>query len=513
MVKTKFMKKEKIDKQIVQDNAVQVSRASGGAGVMGAATGPSRRVSILKRTLVEMKLWNKCPATWTCLLAVFTAIANAAEPGVGDDVMPIQVRLGVLSTGGYELVQCRRAGLPREWEGYAPRIALETNKPAALRRAPSGLEAPLYGEFTLGSSEHPATFTVLVDEPDGKPARLWVDRNGNGDLTDDPLIEWTFRRKRNPYPMEPDYTTGYYGQATFLIQDGGQPLEFGVKMRRWTKDHPDFEQYGNVLSSNREYAPTGYVTLHGKSIRAALDDEKVRGDFRGATNEPESGVYLLLDLNGDGRFVQRGERFDVRKPFNIAGTTYEITEMSPLGESFKIVKSQHTVSEVPILPDFVVGVKIPPFEKTTLAGRKLNFPADYKGKLVLIDFWATWCSPCVAEEPNLRVAYTNFHDQGFEILGVSQDFPGVREMLVNYTKDMPWPQIYEGGSEGLPRYFGVRGIPYWLLVDGDTGEILATSDDMRRRPKETTILTPTQFPGLTATLQEAFKKKAAKIGK
>src|SRR6266567_4522316 len=122
MVKSKLMKKEKKDKQIVQDNAVQVSGASGGAGVMGAATGPSRRMSILKSTLVELKLWNKCPAMWTCLLAVFMAIANAAEPSVSDDAKSIQVRLGFLSTGGNELVQ-RRQG-PREW--YNRRIALGT---------------------------------------------------------------------------------------------------------------------------------------------------------------------------------------------------------------------------------------------------------------------------------------------------------------------------------------------------------------------------------------------------
>src|ERR1051326_7997461 len=75
------------------------------------------------------------------------------------------------------------------------RIVLAKQQPTSVLRIPSGLEAPLYGELSFGPRENPTTFTFLLDEPDGKPSRLWVDRNGNADLTDDPPVEWTFVRR------------------------------------------------------------------------------------------------------------------------------------------------------------------------------------------------------------------------------------------------------------------------------------------------------------------------------
>src|SRR6266699_2667329 len=125
----------------------------------------------------------------------------------------------------------------------------------------------------------------------------------------------------------------------------------------------------------------------GKSIRVALDDYGAGGDYRGR-------VALRLDLDGNGRFVQRGESFDIAKPFNVGGTTYEIADMSPLGDAFKIGKSQQKVPEIPIVPDFDVGEKVPPFVKTALDGRKVSFPDDYKGRRVLLELLATWCGLC-----------------------------------------------------------------------------------------------------------------------
>jgi peroxiredoxin len=127
------------------------------------------------------------------------------------------------------------------------------------------------------------------------------------------------------------------------------------------------------------------------------------------------------------------------------------------------------------------GQKAPVFETKTVDGKTVKFPDDYKGKVVLLDFWATWCGPCRKELPNVVATYQQYHAKGFEVLSVSLDQPRQGPALLQFIHDnnMTWPQIYDGHywKAAVAEKYGVHAIPCPVLVDGDTGLILAEGPD------------------------------------
>ncbi len=121
-----------------------------------------------------------------------------------------------------------------------------------------------------------------------------------------------------------------------------------------------------------------------------------------------------------------------------------------------------------------VGDMAPDFEAAGLDGTAFKL-SDYRGKVVLLDFWATWCGPCVAELPIVIEAYETHHSKGFEIIGISLDDD--RAALDNFLAGRPamtWVQVFDGlGWESrIGELYGVNAIPHTLLLDKE-GKVYA----------------------------------------
>lgn len=106
------------------------------------------------------------------------------------------------------------------------------------------------------------------------------------------------------------------------------------------------------------------------------------------------------------------------------------------------------------------------FQFTATDGRAVDM-AKLKGKVVLVDFWATWCPPCVQEMPNVKAAYDKLHSQGFEIVGIDLDDNKAKFDAFVSARGMEWPQYYDGlqWHNKLARQFVIASLPAMWLVD------------------------------------------------
>jgi len=206
-----------------------------------------------------------------------------------------------------------------------------------------------------------------------------------------------------------------------------------------------------------------------------LFDSSVKRSNNPALTMFELGYYQSTANNPNYQLTALTDE-EVRKLVNDLAATY------PSDKGVAAIKGQldaqvNAEEQQKALLQNRIGKPAPEFALPDPSGKQVSL-SSFRGKYVLIDFWASWCGPCRQENPAVVQAYNKYKDKNFTILGVSLDRPGQKDKWLKAVKDdkLTWTQVsdlMEWNSPLVALYnFGETGIPYNVLVDPE-GKIVA----------------------------------------
>ena len=277
-----------------------------------------------------------------------------------------------------------------------------------------------------------------------------------------PLVRCRHHANREFQCLNLSYAFKVYPSSNVYTPDEmyETPEKAIAALEKGLQRQPDNERFFHVYRSlARFYSEVGRTE----------DAENVINRFKAvmAPNSIHHCFYLSDILQMMHRYedmLQVFNELEKQEPKNrsVARKLAEIHEM--LGNA-ELAKKYREKAE-PVLA--LLGKIVPNFSATDLDGNPISLQ-QYRGKVVLLDFWAVWCGPCIAEMPNVKEVYDTYKDKGFDIIGVSLDTDETR--LRDYLKEneIPWRQVFSGQGWQSPvaQKYGINAIPAPWLIDRD----------------------------------------------
>lgn len=303
------------------------------------------------------------------------------------------------------------------------------------------------GEFRFkGSIDEPGKVTLLVDQS-GKEGAAWS-------LTRDALEIYLENGKTQVIAKDSlkngKVIGGAVNQSFQLYQRtvGARINELVIPLSALLKKTPKEKQDSSFL----------YDAQHSlENLTLVIDSLKQNFVIK----YPSS--YVSLDLVKE---ISRGD-FEATNHFDL------FKQLSPAVRNNPSAKK---ISEdIELQSAFAIGALAPDFKQNDVNGRSVSL-LDFRGKFVLLDFWASWCGPCRSEYPTICRAYEKYKAKNFTVLGVSLDGPGQKEAWVEAIKKdgLTWTQVsdLQGWKNQVAKLYQVKAVPYNLLI-GPDGKIVA----------------------------------------
>ncbi len=381
--------------------------------------------------------------------------------------------------------------------GYMPTgIELVEEKPIAITKEPPYRGKPKYGAFVLGSGPKRATY-FAIDEVKGEKGRIYIDVNQNGDLSDDGAGNWDEVK-------EVDGVTWNESRATLHASwgTGVKEKEAGSYTLFFYRRQGDMR-----LNWTKVTARSGKVELGGKTYSILLAENESDAIFTVSkmTDRTRRPVQFLIDIDGDGTFkgvqetvggkkLYTSENYFIDKAIQIGGEWWDLAPnisgseltFSPTVAPGDVAPQIAAREEKELLP---VGAVAPDFVAQTPKGAPIRL-SGFKGKVVLIDFWATWCGPCIASMPGLQKIYNQVKDKDVVVFSVNvfdekEPFDGWIEKnsgkVYNFTFAFDPAGRDQKKSIAASKY-NVSGIPTMYIVgrDGKIKSVIVGSGNEKK---------------------------------